>query len=266
MNKELLSYLEFINDLGIETIPNIIEEISIDKGQTNINGVQTRNNENRKSVQKNTASSVNKPNPKTYINPADIKIDFSKYQNYSSMEDLSEKLKKCTKCSLSKLRKNVVIGEGSLTADLMFIGEAPGETEDKTGQPFVGRAGKLLTKIIEAMHLSREKVYIANIVKCRPPGNRNPQEEEVNDCFPYLLEQINLIKPKIIVVLGAVALKSLLKNKKLSITMLRGKYIDWNGYKLMPTFHPAYLLRNPPDKKYVWADMKKVMSDLGIKL
>ena len=258
MSKELVSYLEFINDLGVETIPN---NIKFDNKQ-DINMATTT----RASNNVVTDKTETKPNPKTYIDMEEIKIDFEKYKNYSSMDELSEKLKKCKKCSLSKLRKNVVIGEGSIKADLMFIGEAPGETEDKTGLPFVGRAGKLLTKIIEAMHLSREKVYIANIVKCRPPGNRNPQEEEVNDCFPYLLEQISLIKPKIIVVLGAVALKSLLKNKKLSITMIRGKYIDWNGFKLMPTFHPAYLLRNPPDKKYVWMDMKKVMSDLGISL
>lgn len=179
--------------------------------------------------------------------------------DFKDLDEVKAFVGNCKKCRLHELRKTIVFGEGDPSAQLMFIGEGPGQDEDTTGRPFVGRAGQLLTKIIEAMGLKREKVYIANIVKCRPPGNRTPADDEVIACSPYLIEQISVIKPKIIVALGAPA-TCMLFNKKIKISEVRGKFYDWkDGVKLMPTFHPAYLLRNPIDKKLVWEDMKKVM-------
>ncbi|MGE0812126.1 MAG: uracil-DNA glycosylase family protein [Vicinamibacterales bacterium] len=164
----------------------------------------------------------------------------------------------CTRCKLHTLgRRQVVFGVGSPQARLMFVGEAPGEDEDRQGEPFVGRAGQLLTKIIEAIGLTREQVYIANVIKCRPPGNRNPEIDEVETCEPYLFRQIEAIQPRIVVALGKFAAQSLLRSTE-PITRLRGRVFDFRGASLIPTFHPAYLLRNPPAKREVWEDMKKV--------
>jgi DNA polymerase len=169
----------------------------------------------------------------------------------------------CTKCRLAGTRTNVVFGVGSPTADLMFIGEAPGRDEDLQGEPFVGRAGQLLTDIIKAMKLTRDEVYIANVIKCRPPENRNPEPDELDACRPFIRRQVELIQPKVIVTLGRFALQSLLE-KAYGISAARGQWLEYNGVKVMPTYHPAYLLRNPAAKKEVWADMKKVMAELGL--
>jgi uracil-DNA glycosylase len=169
----------------------------------------------------------------------------------------------CQACKLAGTRTNVVFGVGNPNADLMFIGEAPGRDEDLQGEPFVGRAGQLLTDIIKAMKLSREQVYIANVIKCRPPENRNPEPDEIEQCRPFLRRQIELIQPKVIVTLGKFGLQAL-TDRAYSISAVRGQWLDFNGIKLMPTFHPAYLLRTPSAKKEVWADMKKVMAELGI--
>jgi DNA polymerase len=169
----------------------------------------------------------------------------------------------CEKCRLSKTRTQVVYGVGNPKADLMFIGEAPGRDEDLQGEPFVGRAGQLLTDIIKAMKLTRDDVYIANVIKCRPPENRNPEPDELDACRPYIRRQVELIQPKVIVTLGRFALQSLTE-KAYGITSVRGQWLEYNGVKVMPTYHPAYLLRNPAAKKDVWADMKKVMAELGI--
>ena len=164
----------------------------------------------------------------------------------------------CTRCKLHTLgRRQVVFGVGNPQARLMFVGEAPGEDEDKQGEPFVGRAGQLLTKIIEAIGMTREQVYIANVIKCRPPGNRNPEPDEVGTCEPFLFEQLGIIQPRIVVALGKFAAQSLLRTTE-PITKLRGRVFEWRGASLIPTFHPAYLLRNPPAKREVWEDMKKV--------
>src|SRR5438552_9682480 len=164
----------------------------------------------------------------------------------------------CPRCKLAGLgRKQVVFGVGNPDADLMFVGEAPGGDEDIQGIPFVGRAGQLLTKIIEAIGLKRDDVYIANVIKCRPPGNRNPDPDEVETCEPFLFQQIDVIKPKVIVALGTFAAKTLLRTQD-PISRLRGRVYDYRGAKLIPTFHPAYLLRNPSSKKEVWEDMKRV--------
>jgi DNA polymerase len=176
---------------------------------------------------------------------------------------LSAEAHNCTACRLSGTRKNVVFGVGSPNADLMFIGEAPGRDEDEKGEPFVGKAGQLLTDIIKAMKLTRDDVYIANVIKCRPPENRNPEPDELDQCRPFIRRQVELIRPKVIVALGRFGLQSL-TGKAYSITAVRGQWLDYNGIKLMPTYHPAYLLRTPAAKKEVWADMKKVMAELGI--
>jgi uracil-DNA glycosylase len=170
----------------------------------------------------------------------------------------------CTRCKLHKGRNKIVFGDGNPKAELVFIGEGPGADEDAQGLPFVGRAGKLLTQMIEAMGLQRRDVYICNVVKCRPPENRAPEPDEVTTCSPYLLRQIDVIKPKVIVCLGAVAAKTLLGTAR-GISQFRGEWLDWRGYKLMATYHPAYLLRNPNAKGEVWKDLQKVMAELGLK-
>ena len=169
----------------------------------------------------------------------------------------------CPRCKLHTLgRKQVVFGVGHPNADLMFVGEAPGADEDIQGEPFVGRAGQLLTKIIEAMGLTRDQVYIANVIKCRPPGNRNPEPDEVDQCEPFLFRQIDAVKPKVIVALGKFAAQSLLRTTE-PITRIRGREYTYRNAILMPTYHPAYLLRNPASKREVWEDMKRVRAILA---
>jgi DNA polymerase len=171
---------------------------------------------------------------------------------------IREDIGDCTRCKLHQQgRTQIVFGVGNPDADLMFVGEAPGADEDVQGIPFVGRAGQLLTKIIEAIGLTRDQVYIANVIKCRPPGNRNPDPDEVESCEPFLFRQIDAIKPKVIVALGTFAAKALLKTQD-PISRLRGRVYDFRGARLIPTFHPAFLLRSPERKRDVWEDMKKV--------
>ncbi|HEX4567634.1 MAG TPA: uracil-DNA glycosylase [Vicinamibacterales bacterium] len=163
----------------------------------------------------------------------------------------------CSRCKLHTLgRKQIVFGVGDPNADLMFVGEAPGADEDIQGIPFVGRAGQLLTKMIEAINLKREQVYIANVIKCRPPGNRNPEPDEIEQCEPFLFRQIEAVKPKVIVALGSFAAKTLLRSDE-SISRLRGRIYDFRGAKLIPTFHPSFLLRSPDRKRDAWEDLKK---------
>ena len=175
---------------------------------------------------------------------------------------LQEAVAICRNCALCQGRNHTVLGEGNIHAELMFIGEGPGADEDAAGRPFVGRAGQLLTKMIAAMTYSREEVYIANVVKCRPPGNRNPAPEEAMACLGYLKQQIALIRPKVIVCLGGVAL-SFLCQQAGGITRARGHWLDFEGIPVMPTFHPAYLLRQESAKKEVWSDLQQVMRALG---
>ena len=171
---------------------------------------------------------------------------------------IREDIGDCTRCKLHTLgRTQIVFGVGNPEADLMFVGEAPGADEDEQGIPFIGRAGQLLTKIIEAIDLRRDDVYIANIIKCRPPQNRNPDPDEVATCEPFLFRQIDVIKPKVIVALGKYAAQTLLRVDT-PISRLRGRVFDYRGAQLIPTFHPAYLLRNPSSKREVWEDMKLV--------
>jgi uracil-DNA glycosylase len=176
-------------------------------------------------------------------------------------EDLGE----CTRCKLHSTRRTIVFGDGNPKAELVFVGEGPGADEDAQGLPFVGRAGKLLTQMIEAMGLQRKDVYICNVVKCRPPGNRQPEEDEVSTCSPFLFRQIDVIAPKVIVCLGAVAAKTLLQTNR-GISQFRGEWLEFRGRKLLATYHPAYLLRNPPAKSEVWKDLQKVMAVLGLEV
>jgi DNA polymerase len=181
-----------------------------------------------------------------------------------SLAELRSEIGDCQRCKLCRARTNIVFGIGNPKADLMFVGEGPGRDEDLQAEPFVGRAGKLLTEIItKGMKLQREDVYIANVVKCRPPENRNPEPDEIKACRPFLERQIELIQPKVLVALGTFAAQTML-NVRTPISRLRGQWYDYNGIKLMPTLHPAYLLRNPEDKRLVWNDIKLVMQELGL--
>ncbi len=178
---------------------------------------------------------------------------------------IKEDLGECTRCVLARLgRKTIVFGEGNPNAELMFVGEGPGADEDEQGRPFVGRAGQLLNKMIEAMGLKREQVYIANVVKCRPPGNRTPEREEIETCSPFLLRQIAVIQPKAMVALGAVAARCLLGLNE-PMAKLRGRWFDFRGTRLAVTYHPAFLLRDPRQKKETWKDLQIVMEHLGLK-
>ena len=181
-----------------------------------------------------------------------------------TLEDLRAHIGDCRRCKLAPHRTHLVFGVGNPRARLVFVGEAPGRDEDLKGEPFVGRAGQLLTEIItKGMKLRREDVYIANVIKCRPPENRNPEPDEVASCEPFLVRQLELIGPEVIVGLGKFAVQTLLRSKS-PITQLRGRWFDYHGIMLMPTFHPAYLLRNPADKRLVWEDVQKVMRVLGL--
>ncbi|HXN70953.1 MAG TPA: uracil-DNA glycosylase [Candidatus Acidoferrales bacterium] len=176
---------------------------------------------------------------------------------------IRETIGDCTRCKLHKGRTNIVFGVGSLKAQLVFVGEGPGRDEDIKGEPFVGRAGKLLTQMIEAMGLRREDVYICNVVKCRPPENRLPEKDEITTCSPFLFRQIDVIRPKVICCLGSCASQTLLQTTQ-GISRFRGEWFDFRGSKLIATYHPAYLLRNPNAKGEVWKDLQKVMAVLGL--
>ena len=192
--------------------------------------------------------------------PAQEKKNQSKSEALAALE---KEFHNCQMCALGRTRTKIVFGSGNPDAELMFIGEAPGFDEDRQGLPFVGAAGQLLTKIIQAMKLERDKVYIANCLKCRPPNNRNPLPTEVATCNPILMKQIEIIRPKIICALGKFAAQTILQSEE-PISRLRGRFFDVHHTRVMPTFHPAYLLRNPADKKWVWEDMQKIMKELGI--
>jgi DNA polymerase len=201
------------------------------------------------------ASKTPMPTELTYLYPG--------LEKAGDQAALREFIGDCTRCKLAPMRTNLVFGVGDPQADLMFIGEAPGADEDLRGEPFVGRAGQLLTDIIErGMGMTRAEVYICNVIKCRPPENRNPEGDEVAACEPFLFRQIDLVRPRVIVGLGTFAVQAVLKIKT-PISKLRGNWHEVRGIKMMPTFHPAYLLRNPGDKRLVWSDIQQVMKELG---
>lgn len=188
-------------------------------------------------------------------------LDVQRSARPSSLEEIREEIGDCQRCKLCQARTHIVFGVGNSQADLMFVGEAPGADEDAQGIPFVGRAGRLLTKIIEAIDLEREQVYIANILKCRPPGNRDPEPDEVATCEGFLFKQIEAIQPKVVVALGRHAAQTLLRTRT-PISQLRGRFFQFSNRLLLPTFHPSFLLRNPGAKREVWEDMKLVRKKL----
>jgi uracil-DNA glycosylase len=179
-----------------------------------------------------------------------------------TLEAIREELGECSRCGLGKTRTSLVFGVGNPRARLVFVGEAPGRDEDLRGEPFVGEAGQLLTKIIQAMGFERSEVYICNVLKCRPPNNRNPLPEEIEQCHPFMLRQVKAIGPAVVVALGTFAAQTLLRTRE-PISRLRGHFHDYHGIPLMPTFHPAFLLRNAGMKREVWEDMQQVMKLLG---
>ena len=193
---------------------------------------------------------------------SEMKADEPIQSHIITLADVRKELGDCKRCKLHRGRKTIVFGEGNEKATLMLIGEGPGYDEDVQGRPFVGKAGQLLTKILQSINLPREEVYIANIIKCRPPQNRNPEPDEIQSCNPFLMKQIGVIQPKIICALGTFSAQTLLKTDT-KITALRGKFFDLEGIKVIPTYHPAFLLRNPDKKREVWEDMKKIVELIG---
>jgi DNA polymerase len=213
------------------------------------------------------AASITVP-PKVSVLPMAPKVSLFDALNKvtdDSLLKIREDLGECTRCKLHTTRNKIVFGDGSAKADLVFVGEGPGRDEDAQGLPFVGRAGKLLTQMIEAMGLKRKDVYICNVVKCRPPENRLPEPDEIKTCSPYLLRQLDAIDPKVIVCLGACSAQTLLETNR-GISHFRGQWLDFRGRQLMATYHPAYLLRNPAAKADVWKDLQKVMAVLGLEV
>jgi uracil-DNA glycosylase family 4 len=233
--QELEAHLEFFGELGVEGVRRDAEWRSRTSDRTPVI---------------ETIEPVPSQPVALFTSPAEALV--------AIRQDLGE----CTRCKLHALgRRQIVFGVGNPAADLMFVGEGPGADEDIQGEPFVGRAGQLLTKIIEAIGLRREDVYIANVIKCRPPGNRNPEPDEVEQCEPFMFRQIDTVKPKVIVALGKFAAQSLLRTTE-PITRLRGREYKYRDAILMPTYHPAYLLRTPSAKRDVWEDMKRVRAIL----
>ena len=225
------NYLRFCREIGIKEIP--------------VQRVQKEKTDKKQSA----------------VLPSQISSETSSVQTLSQIR---KELGDCTRCKLFETRNSIVFGEGNPNAKLMFIGEGPGRDEDRQGRPFVGRAGQLLTKIIEAMKLKRNDVYICNVVKCRPPQNRNPEPDEVASCEPFLMKQIKSVNPEVIVCLGSVAAGLMLKIDKFRMGNIRGTFREYGDAKLMVTYHPAALLRNSSFKKPVWEDMQLVMKELGI--
>lgn len=226
--EEIINLIEFYQALGFEFLPFKLDI----KNQFN------KNTKEYKAIDKNLL----------YIK--------------SALDDLVREINDCKRCKLSRGRTNIVFGEGNPEAEIMFVGEAPGKEEDLQGRPFVGDAGMLLTRLIKKMGYKREDVYIANVVKCRPPMNREPEPDEIEACKGFLERQIEIIKPKVIIALGKIAALTLIGDTKLKITAIRGNFFDYKGIPLMPTFHPAYLIRNPRDKWLTWADVQKVLEKL----
>jgi len=256
--------LEWLRETGIEYVPPVPEG-DVAAGQAM--GPGDGRERSRADLAGRPVDSQARAEPVTRRPPGAAVSDLflpAEIRDAHTIADLRAGIGDCQRCKLAPHRTNLVFGVGSPAAELVFVGEAPGHDEDKTGEPFVGRAGQLLTEIVvKGMKLRREDVYIANIIKCRPPQNRNPEPDEIASCEPFLVRQLELIGPKVIVALGTFAAQVLLKTRT-PITRLRGVWADYHGIPLMPTFHPAYLLRNPAEKRAVWQDIQLVMKALGL--
>ena len=242
--KKYLCYLKQMGATGIDISPSLLQRIQ----QWGIIPKKQPQKTQRLSQISKTKISEN--------------ITIDQENPYDRMTAILKTVKACTKCSLCQTRKQVVFGAGDLRTQIVFIGEAPGYEEDQTGKPFVGAAGQLFTRILHAMHLNRDMVYICNILKCRPPDNRNPDTQEIELCFPYLEQQLEIIQPKIICTLGNIASQAILKEKT-PISKLRGKFHMYKKISVMPTFHPSYLLRNESKKRDVWQDMQMIMHEMN---
>jgi len=236
---DLKSYLEYLKGLGITELPLF-------------------SNGNEKIYQSDVSNGAGA----IHESPLPYRMANLSPSEPERLEEIRNELGDCRRCKLHRTRRTIVFGEGNKKARLMLIGEGPGNDEDVQGRPFVGKAGQLLTKILQAIEIEREEVYIANIIKCRPPQNRNPEPDEIENCYPFLLKQIQAIRPWIICALGTFSAQTLLKTD-VKITALRGKVYDFSGIQLFPTYHPAYLLRNPEKKREVWEDMKQIAKALA---
>lgn len=263
--EKLQSWLRYYEDLGIRAFyrDRSPQQVPIEIVQSTIK-MQERKAGGGVAAPAGTAAPSHAAVPKLQlIGRGPSLFEVAERVEGDSLERICGDLAGCTRCKLHRHRTNIVFGVGNPRAELVFVGEGPGHDEDVQGIPFVGRAGQLLTQMIQAMGLSRDRVYIANVVKCRPPENRTPEKDEIATCLPFLFRQLTEIKPRVIVCLGTVAAQALLNTNK-SISHFRGQWLDFRGAKLMATYHPAYLLRNPHAKPEVWADLKKVMALLGL--
>src|SRR5215472_2106848 len=279
LQKKVADRLAFYQDLGIAPFyrdrcakGTFREEQQLQSIESAIHSTQTLREEptlpktfRKADLQKLMASTPPKVAPSPLpAPPAPSLFDAADKIVDDTLLRIREDLGECTRCKLHKHRHTIVFGDGNPKAELVFVGEGPGADEDAQGLPFVGRAGKLLTQMIEAMGLHRKDVYICNVVKCRPPENRTPEDAEISTCSPFLLRQLEVIAPKVIVCLGAVAFKTLLKTNR-GISQYRGQWLEFRSSRLMATYHPAYLLRNPNAKGEVWKDLQKVMAVLGLR-
>jgi uracil-DNA glycosylase len=264
LEEKVRKRLSFYQDIGIELFysdrfpqqyASVIEEITLPKPAPKPQPAKAR-------------APIPSPARKLDVLPVSPGISLFESMNNivgDSLPKILADIGECTRCKLYRGRTKLVFGDGNPKAELVFVGEGPGRDEDVQGLPFVGRAGKLLTQMIEAMGLQRKDVYICNVVKCRPPENRTPEKDEVETCSPFLLRQLDTIAPKVIVCLGSVAAQTLLQTNR-GISHFRGEWLDFRGRKLLATYHPAYLLRNPSAKGEVWKDLQKVMAVLGLQV
>jgi DNA polymerase len=267
--RESGEYARYLGELGVETIPPSVDPQLLAEPQTGSHtpAAAKLGREVLKPAQPALAATTKKAAPSRAVSPqpnapppslfGDLSPVETLPKSNETLEDIWRDIGDCTRCGLCESRTQVVNTHGNHQARLMFIGEAPGADEDAQGKPFVGRAGQLLTKIIEAMGLKREEVLIGNVNRCRPPANRQPTLEEAAICRPFLFREIAAAQPEVIVVLGNTAVRNLLETRE-GITRIRGKFQDFRGIKVMPTFHPAYLLRDPSKKRETWEDLKKV--------
>jgi uracil-DNA glycosylase len=261
LKRALVERLRYYRELGIydfyrrELPPSALPSESVIPGRTRV--------QEREEMTPRAKAVVPAISEENMVEPA-VRLESAVDDPVHALKLIREDIGDCTRCRLHKQgRKQIVFGVGNPNAELMFIGEAPGADEDEQGEPFVGRAGQLLNNMIKAMGLQRQEVYIANIIKCRPPGNRTPERDECETCSPFLMRQIATIKPKVVVALGAVAAKTLLAINS-PMSDLRGRWYDFRGTKLAVTYHPAFLLRDPRQKKEAWKDLQMVMKELEL--
>jgi DNA polymerase len=259
-------YIEILREGGISELPRTLAQPEAEAEKRRSRETEIFTSTTKPSISRPLDPPIPRLSPSVSHAPAAQVGDLflsPKVQTVQTLEELRAEIGDCRRCKLCQGRTNLVFGVGNPQAELVFVGEGPGRDEDLKGEPFVGRAGQLLTEIItKGMKMRREDLYICNVVKCRPPENRNPEPDEIAACEPFLIKQLALINPRIIVALGTFAAQTLLKTKT-PISRLRGNWHTYQGIKLMPTLHPAYLLRNPADKKLVWQDIQAVLREMG---